>query len=747
MKKTLFIIAFLFTVFANAQGGPKVDVVKFRGEVTTTVRNTFDVPVGERWLIWNVTTSQFEHAGSDDVWNVLGVGDGDKGDIVVSSSGTDWQLDSNSVTGAEIVNGTISAQEIANAAIDLELLADTNSPTTGQVLGWSGSGSTFTWVDKGGGTASDVEFTPYSTITSTDVQAAIEELKDEVDAKNAWSDVVDSDILSDADNTRDIGSVSNLFSEIYGVKINAEIGVNNGLFSFIGESLSNLGKRWKLDKNATSDDFQFSIQPTNQTTPYIEIWDTLYTLNSSGIPANATDLIDKAYADANYGGSGDPDQTLSLGGTGNKDLTISGTGGNTVTLPTLANSNQTVASGNRDIQMGITAQLNFLNNAGTNVMNIQGGSTRPTFPNNISVSAPTQSDDAIRLQDVETMQQYYVIQNATSDIITNADFNLAKLYKSLFYRNIDTLEAGDGVTFATHGNKPVMVQPTTKDSTYIKKADGVDFYVAGQKAAITGDGLIVKNRNTAVGYKEGADAWYWSGDLTVHTEFVDAIMATTPEFFYSPSSIDADAVSDGDAITGANAWTDASGNGHDLTIGSGTFELNVQAGVGRQVRWTSPGYFDVPDDPSLDVVPGTDEFTMIFRVGETLNPDGSGYAIAKAPASNRTGVYFDAPGSFADVLVGGTGTAATPDTFSANSLVIVVVGTTTFDMWVDGTQVVTGGTVGTGDPTGQSWNIGGRTDGSYLAGIGYTTDLVAMTKKAISTAERQAIEAQYQINP
>jgi hypothetical protein len=90
----------------------------------------------------------------------------------------------------------------------------------------------------------------------------------------------------------------------------------------------------------------------------------------------------------------------------------------------------------------------------------------------------------------------------------------------LFYRNVDTLEVGDGVTFTTHGNKPVMVQPTTKDSTYIKKADGVDFFVSGQTAAVTGDGIVVKNRNTAVGYKEGADAWYWSGDLTVHTETI-----------------------------------------------------------------------------------------------------------------------------------------------------------------------------------------------------------------------------------
>lgn len=71
MKKIFYILAFFITSFSFAQGGPKVDVIKFRGEVTTTIRDTFDVPAGETWLIWNVTTSQLEIAGSDDVWSAV----------------------------------------------------------------------------------------------------------------------------------------------------------------------------------------------------------------------------------------------------------------------------------------------------------------------------------------------------------------------------------------------------------------------------------------------------------------------------------------------------------------------------------------------------------------------------------------------------------------------------------------------------------------------------------------------------
>ena len=74
MKKILFAVACLITLFGYSQGGPRVDAVKFKDAVTTAVRDGFDVPVGETWLIWNVTTTQFEYAESDDVWNAFGGG-------------------------------------------------------------------------------------------------------------------------------------------------------------------------------------------------------------------------------------------------------------------------------------------------------------------------------------------------------------------------------------------------------------------------------------------------------------------------------------------------------------------------------------------------------------------------------------------------------------------------------------------------------------------------------------------------
>lgn len=62
----------LLPATASAQGGPLVDVVRFQGYVTTTVRDAIDVPVGQVYLVWNVTTAQFEYADENDVWTALG---------------------------------------------------------------------------------------------------------------------------------------------------------------------------------------------------------------------------------------------------------------------------------------------------------------------------------------------------------------------------------------------------------------------------------------------------------------------------------------------------------------------------------------------------------------------------------------------------------------------------------------------------------------------------------------------------
>lgn len=74
MRKLTFIIFMLIGALAFSQGGPKVNTIKFIGNVTTTIRDSWDVPVGEDWLIYNTTTGNLEVGDSNEVWTTVGSG-------------------------------------------------------------------------------------------------------------------------------------------------------------------------------------------------------------------------------------------------------------------------------------------------------------------------------------------------------------------------------------------------------------------------------------------------------------------------------------------------------------------------------------------------------------------------------------------------------------------------------------------------------------------------------------------------
>lgn len=71
MRITLIVLAFLITSFSFAQGGGKIDAIKFRGKVTDTQRDSFDVPNGETWIIYNETSSALEISNDNDVWRLI----------------------------------------------------------------------------------------------------------------------------------------------------------------------------------------------------------------------------------------------------------------------------------------------------------------------------------------------------------------------------------------------------------------------------------------------------------------------------------------------------------------------------------------------------------------------------------------------------------------------------------------------------------------------------------------------------
>ena len=208
----------------------------------------------------------------------------------------------------------------------------------------------------------------------------------------------------------------------------------------------------------------------------------------------------------------------------------------------------------------------------------------------------------------------------------------------------------------------------------------------------------------------------------------DSIMVLKPQGYYTPSSGDAD------------SWDDTSGfELHGTEVGTITFT--------DEASFDGSSYYDLPESEFLDYSPTVDEFTIIYREGDTA-PTTSGYAIAKRGVSSdfEYGAMAYIGGNIENYYIGGGDETAAAAVIDDNRLVILVAQTDQVNVWVDGVHVIVGSTaIGSQTYTGSA-NIGGRTDGSYLLNNGATLDIVAIIPKAINTAEREAIESEFQVN-
>lgn len=210
----------------------------------------------------------------------------------------------------------------------------------------------------------------------------------------------------------------------------------------------------------------------------------------------------------------------------------------------------------------------------------------------------------------------------------------------------------------------------------------------------------------------------------------DAILILGPQGYYTPTSGDAD------------SWDDTSGfELHATEVGTITFT--------DEASFDGSSYYDLPLSDFLDYIPGTDEFTIIYREGDTA-PTTSGYGISKlesATDGRQYGAFTYSGGTLNNFLAGTSSEAAFGVPSGNNRLVILVVEAAQVNAWVDGVRVVTNSTnIGTETAPAQSANIGGRSDGSYLINSGGTLDIVATIPRAITEAERLAIEAEFQVN-
>ncbi len=213
------------------------------------------------------------------------------------------------------------------------------------------------------------------------------------------------------------------------------------------------------------------------------------------------------------------------------------------------------------------------------------------------------------------------------------------------------------------------------------------------------------------------------------TNSEDSILILGPQGYYTPTSGDAD------------SWDDTSGfELHGTEVGTITFT--------DEASFDGASYYDLPDSQFLDYTPGTDAFTIIYREGDTA-PTTSGYAISKLTSTStgrQYGAFTYSGGTLNDFFAGTSSESAVGVPSGNNRLVILVVDTGTVNGWIDGVQVVTGSTNIGVETTDNSANIGGRSDGSYLINSGGTLDIVATIPKAISSAERLAIETEFKVN-
>ncbi len=209
----------------------------------------------------------------------------------------------------------------------------------------------------------------------------------------------------------------------------------------------------------------------------------------------------------------------------------------------------------------------------------------------------------------------------------------------------------------------------------------------------------------------------------------DSIAILNPIGYYDGTSGDAD------------SWDDISGYElHGTEVGTITFT--------DEATFDGSSYYDIEDSDFLDYRPTIDEFTIIYREGDT-SPTTSGYVVSKSTPTEQQYAaltYFN--GNLQAFFAGGSSEAPVdPVSLNDNRLVFAIFQTDQVDVWVDGVQEITASTaIGTELATGQSVNIGGRSDGSFLMNSGATLDIVATIPKAIDTAEREAIETEFMVN-
>ncbi|AGO48499.1 putative phage tail fiber [Cellulophaga phage phi18:2] len=224
--------------------------------------------------------------------------------------------------------------------------------------------------------------------------------------------------------------------------------------------------------------------------------------------------------------------------------------------------------------------------------------------------------------------------------------------------------------------------------------------------------------------------------LPIIPDSADAIMKAEPLHYFEPAGLKGGSAQD-DLLT---SWDDSI-SAFNGTV-SGSVVLNISGGI-NQAKFTG-GFFDFPDSPSVDFANGTDSYSFVWKVGSVL--ETTGYYFSKNNGSQNQYGAYGVQGTN-DVACGIGAAQGSPQGTSssfprvAGQLYFLVVNTVDFSIYAGETKILDSVPIGMLQATGQSLNIGGRTDGGFLSNG--SLERLAIFDKALTPSEISEISNQY----
>ncbi len=135
--RCLFFIFFFNNAFGQVDVSQSVvssHIIEFQGEITNAVRNQLDVPVDNIWLIYNISSNQFEYALDNDVWLPFGNFNSHEY-YFIPTSGADLANSANEHKVAFIVNDINLNTASVNLASGITLRAGGGVISNGTLIG------------------------------------------------------------------------------------------------------------------------------------------------------------------------------------------------------------------------------------------------------------------------------------------------------------------------------------------------------------------------------------------------------------------------------------------------------------------------------------------------------------------------------------------------------------------------------------------------------------------------------------